>query len=196
MTCEERRVHRDPGEQERLFNVWANEHGKQCPECRRMIEKSEGCNHMTCLCGAHFCWKCGKSFSADKIYGHMDTAHGGMHDQAPDWANPNDVEENIYEEQARLLAQVQAHRVLEIENARVRLLHEQDAIRVRRQNAQRAQMIEVRRRQIQLEHDEIQLRQLQNDVDEARRRREAARAQATVTPTRSTTRDGNWCIVM
>ena len=196
MTCEERRVHRDPGEQERLFNVWANEHGKQCPECGRMIEKSEGCNHMTCLCGAHFCWKCGKSFSADKIYGHMDTAHGGMHDQAPDWANPNDVEENIYEEQARLLAQVQAHRVLEIENARVRLLHEQDAIRVRRQNAQRAQMIEVRRRQIQLEHDEIQLRQLQNDVDEARRRREAARAQATVTPTRSTTRDRNWCIVM
>ena len=192
MTCEERRLHKDPGEQERLFNVWANEHGtKQCPDCRRMIEKSEGCNHITCPCGAHFCWKCGKSFSAATIYPHMTTEHGGMHDEAPVLANPNNLGENIYEEQVRLWAQAQAHahRQQEIvENARVRLLQEQDEIR--RQNAQRAQMIEVRRRQIQLEQDEIRRRQLQNDMDEARRRREAAQA----TPTRAS--DGNWCIVM
>ena len=84
----------------------------------------------------------------------MNTEHGGMNDQAPVGANPNNLEENDY------------------------------------QIAQRAQMIEVRRRQIQLEQDEIRRRQLQNDVDEARRRREAARA----TPTRAS--DGNWCIVM
>ena len=192
MTCQERQRHKSSAEQDRLFNVWANEHSKRCPECRRVIEKSEGCNHMTCPCGAHFCWLCGKSFSVATIYGHMDTEHGGMFGQAPVWANQNDVGENVYEEQARLLAQ--AHRQREMENARVRqfnVLHaqmleqrrqtqlEQEAIR--RQNAQRAQMIEDRRRQIQ-QQDEIRRRQLQND-DEARRRREAAR-------------DGSWCIVM
>ena len=130
----------------------------------------------------------------------MNTQHGGYYDQAPVWANPENVGENIFEEQARLLAQ--AHRRQEIENARVRqqnALHaqmiehqrrqtqlEQEAIR--RQNAQRAQMIEDRRRQIQ-QQDEIRRRQLQNDEDEARRRREAARAT-------SSTQDGNWCIVM
>lgn len=201
MTCQERRLHKDSAEQDRLFNVWANEHSKRCPECGRVIEKSEGCNHMTCLCGAHFCWKCGKSFSAAAIYPHMDTAHGGMYDQAPVWTDPYNEGENIFVEQARLLAQLEGHRQQEIENNRVRqhnalqmIEHhrrqtqlEQEAIR--RQNAQRAQMIEDRRRQFQLEQAEIRRRQLQNDEDEARRRREAARA----TPS---TRDGNWCIVM
>ena len=202
MTCQERRLHKVSAEQDRLFNEWANEHGKKCPECRRVIEKSEGCNHMTCPCGAHFCWQCGKSFSAATIYDHMETAHGGMYDQAPAWAIPNNVEENIFEEQARLFAQ--ARRQREIENARIQQqnLHarmiqvedhrrqtqlEQDAIR--RQNALRAQLIEDRRRQIQLEQDTIRRRQLQNDEDEARRRREAARAT-------QSTRDGNWCVVM
>jgi hypothetical protein len=32
---------------------------KKCPWCTRMIEKTEGCNFMTCLCGKEFCFKCG-----------------------------------------------------------------------------------------------------------------------------------------
>ena len=198
MTCQERRLHKDPAEQDRLFNVWANEHGKQCPECGRVIEKNEGCNHMTCRCGAHFCWQCGESFSAAEIYNHMAAAHGGIYtrDQAPAWANPNNVGGNIFEEQARLLAQ--ARQQQEMENARVR-----------QQNAQRAQMLEIRRRQeqdairqaqirqIQLERDaaairrqnaqtmENRRRQLQSDEDAARRRREAVRDDS-----------GSWCVVM
>jgi len=125
----------------------------------------------------------------------MNTEHGGngLQDQAPVWPDPNNLGENIYEEQARLWAQAQARRQQDMGNARVRQLHEQDHDAIRRQNAQRAQLIEVRRRQIQLEQDEIRRRQLQNDEDEARRRRvnEAARARAT-----PSTRDGNWCIVM
>ncbi|CAG9578452.1 conserved hypothetical protein [Leishmania major strain Friedlin] len=31
---------------------------KQCPECKKTIEKSGGCNHMTCKCGHEFCWVC------------------------------------------------------------------------------------------------------------------------------------------
>ncbi|XXQ38142.1 RING-type domain-containing protein [Plasmodiophora brassicae] len=31
---------------------------KPCPECRVPIEKDEGCLHMQCRCGHHFCWNC------------------------------------------------------------------------------------------------------------------------------------------
>lgn len=31
---------------------------KQCPHCRRVIDRSDGCDHMTCPCGTVFCWGC------------------------------------------------------------------------------------------------------------------------------------------
>ncbi|KAM0719846.1 hypothetical protein Q7P37_003981 [Cladosporium fusiforme] len=34
---------------------------KQCPRCRRAVRKMYGCSTMACLCGAHFCYKCGES---------------------------------------------------------------------------------------------------------------------------------------
>ena len=81
VTCQERRDQKNPSVQDRLFNEWANEHGKRCPECKSVIEKTEGCNHITCRCGAHFCWKCGKTFGSNVIYQHMNTAHGGIYDE-------------------------------------------------------------------------------------------------------------------
>ena len=35
---------------------------KQCRQCQRWIEKNHGCNHMTCFCGAEFCWLCGANY--------------------------------------------------------------------------------------------------------------------------------------
>ena len=32
---------------------------KDCPRCKFYIERSEGCNHLTCTCGTHFCYLCG-----------------------------------------------------------------------------------------------------------------------------------------
>ncbi|CAD8088656.1 unnamed protein product [Paramecium primaurelia] len=32
---------------------------KQCPQCKYWVEKSQGCNHMTCLCKFQFCYVCG-----------------------------------------------------------------------------------------------------------------------------------------
>lgn len=50
---------------------------KDCPECGVMIEKSYGCNHMTCAaCGAHICWECMKTFpTGNLVYGHMQREH-------------------------------------------------------------------------------------------------------------------------
>jgi hypothetical protein len=34
---------------------------KRCPSCLHMVEKEEGCNHMTCRCRHEFCYQCGES---------------------------------------------------------------------------------------------------------------------------------------
>lgn len=37
---------------------------KFCPNCHALIEKNDGCNHMTCLqCEYQFCWICEKKYS-------------------------------------------------------------------------------------------------------------------------------------
>lgn len=39
---------------------------KLCPECFIVIEKENGCNHMTCnYCYYEFCWLCLKAYSND-----------------------------------------------------------------------------------------------------------------------------------
>ncbi|KIY47629.1 hypothetical protein FISHEDRAFT_20521, partial [Fistulina hepatica ATCC 64428] len=79
MTCEERRIASDPTEQERLNDIWARDNGiKRCPRCHIWLEKTEGCNHIACRCGAHICWRCMQVCSQADIYGHMHSAHGGI----------------------------------------------------------------------------------------------------------------------
>ncbi|XP_033757952.1 uncharacterized protein LOC117340295 [Pecten maximus] len=41
--------------------------GKECPKCKRFIEKDGGCFHMTCVCNTSFCWGCGKPFPGHVI---------------------------------------------------------------------------------------------------------------------------------
>jgi hypothetical protein len=83
MTCAERRLHHDPAEQEHLNNQLAMRSGfKKCPSCAVFIEKTEGCNHMTCKCGAHICWVCMQVFAQDTIYGHLNRTHRGIYGNA------------------------------------------------------------------------------------------------------------------
>ena len=43
-----------------------------CPRCDLAIEKAGGCNHITCTCGAHFCWKCRfVAGEAKTVYDHL-----------------------------------------------------------------------------------------------------------------------------
>lgn len=40
---------------------WLNEQTTLCPGCGSRIEKTDGCDHMTCLCGYEFCYQCGET---------------------------------------------------------------------------------------------------------------------------------------
>jgi hypothetical protein len=53
---------------------------KDCPKCKTAIEKTEGCNHMTCGgCDTHMCWICLKVFrTAGETYDHLAAEHGGI----------------------------------------------------------------------------------------------------------------------
>ncbi|KDR78368.1 hypothetical protein GALMADRAFT_95057 [Galerina marginata CBS 339.88] len=55
----------------------------KCPSCNTPVEKIDGCNHITCTCGQHFCHVCGAGerwWSPDDCYGHMSKAHGGIYE--------------------------------------------------------------------------------------------------------------------
>ena len=44
---------------------------KQCPKCKRWVEKNKGCDHITCPCGTHFCYKCGELRDPKDPYAHQ-----------------------------------------------------------------------------------------------------------------------------
>ncbi|KAH0581750.1 hypothetical protein H2248_011432 [Termitomyces sp. 'cryptogamus'] len=71
----------DPEGDNNLFREWMAHHDvKPCPGCNVLIERDEGCNHMTCTqCKTHICWVCLKTFpGGNGIYDHMHAAHGGI----------------------------------------------------------------------------------------------------------------------
>lgn len=55
---------------------------KDCSRCKTAMEKTEGCNHMTCRgCGAHICWVCMATFDTScQCYDHLSKEHGGVFD--------------------------------------------------------------------------------------------------------------------
>ena len=49
-----------------------------CPNesCGVLVMRISGCNHITCICGQHFCFECGLGcVSAQATYDHMTLAH-------------------------------------------------------------------------------------------------------------------------
>ncbi|KAI5848215.1 hypothetical protein BZA05DRAFT_375881 [Tricharina praecox] len=76
-TCDEFMSATNPEISEQLFQGWRGEHDvKKCPTCKSYVEKNEGCHHMTCKCGQHWCWLCFETFpdGDQTIYAHIESA--------------------------------------------------------------------------------------------------------------------------
>lgn len=52
---------------------------KSCPECAHPTIRYAGCNHISCPCGAHWCFECGGKFEYSEIYNHMNKVHGRIY---------------------------------------------------------------------------------------------------------------------
>ena len=60
-TCEEYQREKKESDADAQFeNYVKGSKLKQCPNCKRWVEKISGCNHINCTCGASFCYNCGK----------------------------------------------------------------------------------------------------------------------------------------
>jgi hypothetical protein len=42
---------------------WLRAHTRACPGCAAAVEKRGGCNHISCTCGAQWCWACGRAWA-------------------------------------------------------------------------------------------------------------------------------------
>lgn len=61
-------------EEERMNREWIERCTIGCPGCGVQVEKSAGCNHMTCIkCKQHFCYLCGDKLSPAEPYKHFNT---------------------------------------------------------------------------------------------------------------------------
>ena len=60
-TCEEYQKSKKEDENDAKFEEYVKgSKFKQCPKCKRWVEKISGCDHIDCPCGTPFCYRCGK----------------------------------------------------------------------------------------------------------------------------------------
>eukprot|EP01100_Stratorugosa_tubuloviscum_P013976 TRINITY_DN721_c0_g1_i5.p1 TRINITY_DN721_c0_g1~~TRINITY_DN721_c0_g1_i5.p1 ORF type:complete len:499 (+),score=211.00 TRINITY_DN721_c0_g1_i5:140-1636(+) len=66
LTCAQlQELKKKNGEADIKFLEWAIGRAKPCPRCKFLIEKNDGCNHMTCLgCQLQFCWLCLEEYTS------------------------------------------------------------------------------------------------------------------------------------
>jgi hypothetical protein len=198
MNCAESKRQAGRVTEERETEAWLAAHGgrvKKCPTCQALIEKVDGCNHMTCtLCNSHICWRCMGVFPAATIYTHMNSEHGTIYD-----TNPVDEPVNVREQQWLFgLAAQQRQQQQELRERRAELARfeerrrreDEDAVRqnavltrlagIREAAAREAARLEDVRR-VEARREETRQRgALQNHYEEVRRHAEerARRARA------------------
>ncbi|XP_024147067.1 probable E3 ubiquitin-protein ligase RNF217 [Oryzias melastigma] len=68
---------RDYRKGDKLLRSWASviEHGQRnaqkCPQCKIHIQRTEGCDHMTCAqCNTNFCYRCGERYRHLRFFGN------------------------------------------------------------------------------------------------------------------------------
>lgn len=75
---------------------------RPCPGCKARAEKTEGCDHIKCVCGTDWCWRCLQKLDPANPYRHTclgtviagrpdgafhDIDDWGQHQQADNWVN-------------------------------------------------------------------------------------------------------------
>ncbi|KAF2140809.1 uncharacterized protein K452DRAFT_359264 [Aplosporella prunicola CBS 121167] len=58
---------------QQLLHAAKENQWQRCYKCRRLVQLAYGCLHITCLCGAHFCYLCGH------VWNTCDCDLGGQH---------------------------------------------------------------------------------------------------------------------
>ena len=70
MTCQEYQRTKNKDENDFKFEEYIKGSKlKQCPKCKRWVEKVSGCDHIKCSCGTPFCYRCGKIKESDFDHG-------------------------------------------------------------------------------------------------------------------------------
>lgn len=65
MTCDEYRISKTVTVLDRQFIELVRATGmQQCPKCKIRVERNQGCDHMTCRFGCHFCYRCGDEMTS------------------------------------------------------------------------------------------------------------------------------------
>ncbi|KAG1756892.1 uncharacterized protein EDB91DRAFT_1233581 [Suillus paluster] len=49
----------EAGLQRDLKRLADDKNWQSCPGCRAIVERTDGCSHITCRCSTHFCYRCG-----------------------------------------------------------------------------------------------------------------------------------------
>ncbi|KAJ3521875.1 hypothetical protein NM208_g13097 [Fusarium decemcellulare] len=72
---------KDAASQE-LLQLAQDEGWQRCKACGAIVELNQGCNHISCRCGAHFCYQCGETWK---------TCDCAQWDEAEIWDRANAV---------------------------------------------------------------------------------------------------------
>lgn len=80
-------------EEDRANREWLKKSTMACPSCHVHVEKSMGCNHMTCSkCKQHFCYRCGSKLNASNPYEHFSTQGLACYSKLFDIIWPEDLD--------------------------------------------------------------------------------------------------------
>ncbi|KAL6878697.1 hypothetical protein J3F83DRAFT_250901 [Trichoderma novae-zelandiae] len=148
-----------------LTNLLAEEEGwKHCYSCRALVEHKEACQHMTCRCGAQFCYVCGLQWrtcgcTMEQLHAIKEAAEAR---RAQRLVNERAEAEELRE----MLAQIEEFERQEARRLEIERL-EQERLELMRWQAEveeRLRMEQIRRQEVEVKYQ--QLREMLDGLNE------------------------------